>query len=131
MNNLAKITDAVHRWGEYGAIYVGDYNNEFANHRYCEPGVKEPQPDRDETWFFESHTPGDGQISPSARDFGKPGKGENSAFGQQLLKHVLPNFKSVDDIKKAACAGKLPANARPDIKNSRDEWDALLKRLSR
>lgn len=46
-----KIADAVHRWGEYGAIYV-------------------------------------------------------------------------DDIKKAARTGKIPANPRPDIKNSRDEWDA-------
>ncbi|KAK5938568.1 hypothetical protein PMZ80_008757 [Knufia obscura] len=35
----------------HGAVYV-DIDAAFEGHRFCEPGVREPRPDNEDTWFF-------------------------------------------------------------------------------
>ena len=46
LNDVIKATALVH-----GAVYV-DIDGAFEGHRFCEPGVKEPDLDKRDTWFF-------------------------------------------------------------------------------
>ncbi|KIW66135.1 hypothetical protein PV04_08337 [Phialophora macrospora] len=46
LNDVIRATALLH-----GAVYV-DIDRAFEGHRFCEPGVKEPDLDRADTWFF-------------------------------------------------------------------------------
>ncbi|OCT47221.1 esterase [Cladophialophora carrionii] len=46
LNDVIKATALLH-----GAVYV-DIDHAFEGHRFCEPGVKEPDLGRADTWFF-------------------------------------------------------------------------------
>lgn len=45
----------------YGAQYI-DMDKIFEHHRFCEEGVLEPDPDRDDTWFFNLRYTGDAGL---------------------------------------------------------------------
>jgi lysophospholipase L1-like esterase len=51
LNDVIKATARLH-----GAVYV-DIDHAFEGHRFCEPGVQEPDLDRIETWFFNTPPP--------------------------------------------------------------------------
>ena len=59
-NNMAKalnaqIQAAVKEYEKYGAKFI-DYDDAFEGHRYCEAGVKEPEPNNKNLWFYELNT---------------------------------------------------------------------------
>jgi len=51
LNDVIKATAKLH-----GAVYV-DIDHAFEGHRFCEPGVQEPDLERTDTWFFNTPPP--------------------------------------------------------------------------
>ncbi|KAH0839140.1 hypothetical protein AYO21_04733 [Fonsecaea monophora] len=51
LNDVIKATTELH-----GAVYL-DIDGAFDGHRFCEPGVEEPEIDRSDTWFFNMPPP--------------------------------------------------------------------------
>ena len=74
LNDVIRATAQLH-----GAVYI-DIDHAFEGHRFCEPGVMEPDLDRSGTWFF---------------NFPPPQAGKHSA--ELLSQHPLGNVEEMPD----------------------------------
>ncbi|ERS99930.1 hypothetical protein HMPREF1624_03299 [Sporothrix schenckii ATCC 58251] len=117
---LKAIVDSVNaRYGNTPHVLFVDYDDAFEGHRFCEPGVVEPDYKRDATWFFlVGGTDNGADVPDDGPDKGKGGKnGENGKKGKKGTKEALPlSAPTVDPdsylVDPLRCRG--PADARGD-----------------
>lgn len=115
---LKAIVDSVNaRYGNTPHVLFVDYDADFEGHRFCEPGVVEPDYTRDATWFFlvggtdndidgPIDGPGDGGKGKKDKDKDKGGKDKKKAL---FAPTVDPDSHLIDPLR---CRG--PADVRGD-----------------
>jgi hypothetical protein len=122
-------------------VFFVDYDADFDGHRFCEPGVTEPDYNRTDTWFFlpggadnapgsEPHGPG---VPPNFTDPSDP-KNPPTSFRAETLSPfsplVDPNSclpraqKSGDWGELAVCYMAMAKQKDPTLRLARDDFSA-------
>lgn len=65
-HHIKKNIDDINKSFTSDRVYFVDYDDAFDGHRFCEPGVSEPDYKRNETWFF--HVGGPDSVGGSKDD---------------------------------------------------------------